>query len=275
VSPSWHNRLYVALSPERISMLKLGRGLKPKLQAKHDEPIIPVGKQPSWQAALDSFAQLLSQPEWQKAEVNIVLSNRLLRFAAITFSAHLNNYHVKEAFARHSMSQTNGTLVEQWVLRIQEGKAGAASLVSAVDQSLLDGLGQICATNQLKLNLVTPCLVPVFNRYRPAINNDPAWLVINEPGYSLFALLSGGACIAVNGVCHNSIDELPVLLDRENLVGSLTEPCKSVYLFAPSLNDFSAIRKTGYEFSKLDLAVPDGFPAQSEGLFAMAMSEFL
>lgn len=256
-------------------MLKLGCGLKPKLLAKYDESITSGGKQPSWQAALERYAQLLGQPEWQKAEVNIVLSNRLVRFAAITFSAQLNNYPVKEAFARHALTQTYGTTVEQWALRIQDGKAGAASLVSAIDQSLLDGLGQICAANKLKLNLVTPCLVPFFNQFRLAINRDPAWLVINEPGYSLFALLSGGEFVAVNGVCHDSIDELPELLDRENLVSSLTEPCKSVYLYAPSCNDFSAIPKSGYEFSKLDLAVAEGFPAQSDGLFAMAMSEFL
>lgn len=275
MSPSWHSRLFVAVSPERLSLIKLGRGLKPTLQAKHDEAIGPVGKQPSWQAAVDRLAQLLSQPEWQKAEVNVVLSNRLARFAVVTFGAQLKTYPAQEAFARHALSQTFGAVAEQWALRIQHGKAETPSLICALDRLLLDGLQQACATHQLQLNLVTPYLTPVFNRFQKMLKNDPAWLVINEPGYSLLALLSGGEFVAINGVSHDDIDELPMLLDRENLVSTLAEPCKSVYLSAFSCESLSALSGKGYEFSKLDLAVPDGFPATSDGLHAMTMSEFL
>jgi hypothetical protein len=66
-----------------------------------------------------------------------------------------------------------------------------------------------------------------------------------------------------------------MLLDRENLVSTLAEPCKAVYLHAPFSKVFSSIQKTGYEVSKLDLTVPDGFPGSSDGLHAMIMSEFL
>lgn len=275
MSPSWHNRLYVAISPERLSLIKLGRGLKPRLLDKHDEEIVPVGKPSSWQSALDKLAQLLSQPEWQKAEVNVVLSNRLVRFSMITFGAQVNKYSVREAFARHALSQTYGMVVEQWVLRIEQGKARQPSLVSAIDKSLLEALQQACVAQQLKLNLVTPYLTPVFNRFQKMLKHDPAWLIISEPGYSLLALLSGGQLISINGVAHDNINELPMLLDRENLVNSLEEPCKSVYLYAPSCKDFSTIPQMGYEFSKLDLSVPDVFPASSDGLYAMIMSEFL
>lgn len=256
-------------------MIKLGRGLKPALQAKHDEEVTPISKQQPWQAALDRFTQLLSQPAWQKAEVNVVLSNRLARFAAITFGAQLKNYAAQEGFARHTLTQTYGAVVEQWVLRIQPGKAATPSVVSALDQALLDGLQQACAAQHLVLNLVTPYLTPVFNRFQKILKNDPAWLVINEPGYSLLALLSGGEFVAINGVSHDNVEELPMLLDRENLVSTLALPCKSVYLYAPFGNTFSAIPKKGYEFSRLDLAVPGGFPASSDGLYAMTMSEFL
>lgn len=275
MSPSWNNRLYIAISPERLSLIRLGRGLKPVLQAKHDEAIVPISKQPSWQAALDKLTELLDQPEWQKAEVNVVLSNRLARFAAITFGAQLKNYAAQESYARHALTQIYGAVVEQWVLRIQHGKVGAPSLVSALDQSLLEGLQQACAANQLKLNLVTPCLTPVFNRFQKMLIKDPAWLVINEPGYSLLALLSGGEFVAINGINHDQLDELSVLLDRENLVSALAEPCKSVFLHAPFSSNLSKMAMNGYEFNKLDLTVPKGFPAQADGLYAIIMSELL
>lgn len=276
MSPSWRNRLFIAISSERVSLLKVGRGLGMRLMSSHDEAVASVGRQQSWQAALDRLTQILSQPEWQNAEVNIVLSNRLVRYAAILFSAQLQSYSAREAFAKHFFTQTYGTAADLWVLRIQQGKTGSPWLVSAVDHALLEGLRQICAAHKLKLRSVTPYLTPVFNHYRGAIKSDPAWLVINEPGYSLFALLSGRELIAVNGVCHESIRELPILLDRENLASLLTEPCKSIYLYAHDGNGITAIPKMGYAFSKLDdKAVPECFPSSAEGLYAMAMSGVL
>lgn len=275
MSPSWHNRLFIAISPEHISMIKLGRGLKPKVQATYDEAITPVGKQPYWQAAVERLSQLLSLPEWQKAEVSVVLSNRFTRFSTITFSAQLNNYAAQEAFTRHALMQTYGAMAEHWALRIQHGKKGAPSLVSAVEQALLEELRQICAAHQLKLNLITPYLTPVFNRFQKALKKDPAWLVIHEPGYSLLALMAGAEFVAINGVCHSGLDELPVLLDRENLTNALSKPCKSVYLFSPSEKWSVAVPKLGYEFYTLELAIREGFPDSSNGLNSLIMSEFL
>jgi len=270
----WRNRLYIAISPEHISLLKLARGLRTKLQAKHDETITPVNKQPSWQATLDRLTQLLAQPEWQNTEVNIVLSNRLVRYATIPFSAQLKNYPEQEAFARHALTQTYGTAAEQWTLRIQPGKAGIPCLTSAVDHALLEGLRQVCAAHKLELRSVMPYLMPVFNRYRKVIKTDPAWLVINEPGYSLLALLSGGEFIAVNGVYHDNLSELHILLDRENLASPLPKPCKSIHLY-PAGNGLTTVRQMEYEFRKLHMAVPDGFPSSAEGLHALAMSGVL
>ncbi len=275
MSPSWHNRLYVSISPERISMIKLGRGFKPVLLAKHDEEVAQVDKQPPWQAALERLTQLMGQSEWQKAEVNVILSNRLAQFSAMTFGLQLKNYPAQEAFARHALTQAYGAVVEQWELRIQSGKAGAPGLVVALNQALLDGLQKMCAAQHSKLNLVTPYLTPVFNRFQKAFKSDPAWLVIHEPGYSLFALLSGGEFIAINGVSHDNLDELPVLLDRENLVSTLTEPCKTIYLHAPFSKTFSTILGKGYESHLLDMAVPTGFSSATDGLYALIMSEVL
>lgn len=275
MSPSWNNRLFVAISPARISMLMLRRGLKPKVLAQYDETFNPIAKQPTCESALNRLTQLLAQPEWQKAEVNIVLSNQLSRFELINFAPQLKQYAAQEAFARYALNQTYGTVTDHWTLRIQSDKKNMLRLVSAVDQTLLHGLQQACATHQLKLKRVTPYLTSVFNHFHKQLHNETAWLVIHEAGYSLLALLSAGQFVAINGVYHDTIDELPLLLDRENLLSTLPETCTKVYLFAPALTKLSAIPKSQYQFSKLELAVPEGFPAQTEGLYAMLMSECL
>lgn len=272
MSPLWRNRLCIAISPERISLLKLGRGLKPKLLAKHDEAISLSGRQSAWQAAVEKLDTILSQPEWQNSEVDIVLSNRLVRYAAIPFDAKLKNDAAQQAFARYSLTQIYGSVAGQWELRIQRGKVGKPWLVSAVDKALLDQLRQVCVAHKLKLRSAIPYLAPIFNHHLKSLKAEPAWLVINEPGYSLIALLRDRELIAVNGVCHDNLREMPLLLDRENLASTLPEPCKSVYLYSPFGNGVSVMPKLGYEFSVLAPVVPDGFSALNEGLYAMAMS---
>lgn len=272
MSPSWNNRLRIAISPERISLFKLGRGLKPKLLAKHDEAIAPSGRHPAWLVALERLDAILSQPEWQNAEADIVLSNRLVRFVVIPFDAQLKDYTAQEAFARYSMTQTYGSVAGQWELRIQRGKAGKPWLVCATDKALLKQLRQICAAHRLKLSSVTPYLAPVFNRHFRALKAEPAWLVIHEPGYSLFSLLHDREFVAVSGVYHDSVQDIAVLLDRENLTSSLDVPCKSVYLHAAFGEDISGITKSGYDFDVLDSSEPDVAPSFIESLYSSVMS---
>lgn len=256
--PSWRNRLYITIEQRRIRLLKLGRGLKPKGIASYEEAIPHGGKQQYSQIISDRLTQLLAQQAWQNAEVSVVLSNRLVRYAAISFPVQLQNYAEQEAFARHSLIQIHGTTAETWVLRLQRGKAGSPWLVSAIEQTLLDGLRKACAINQLKLVSVVPHLMPVFNLHRKTIKNKPAWLVINEPEYSLFVLLNEGGFIAFNGVCHRNLHEIPLLLDRENLACLLPEPCRSVYLCTTTLDDLSVLFKmnTPYEFNILNVVSP-------------------
>ena len=272
MSPLWRNRIYIAISPERISLLKLGRGLKPKLLANVNEVVSPLDKQPVWQAALDRLAQVLAQPEWQVAEAEVVLSNSLVRYALIPISGELKKYPEQEAFARHVLSRTYGEVVSQWELRIQPGVLDAPWLVSAVDQSFLARLRQVCAEQQLKLRTVTPYLMQVFNRHGHNFQNDPAWLVVNEPEGSLIALMRNGEFVAINVVLHDSISKLPMLLDRENLIAGLAEPCKSVYLHTSSNEDMSFLLENGYQLNRLEREEANDFPMLAEGLYDMAYS---
>jgi hypothetical protein len=61
-----------------------------------------------------------------------------------------------------------------------------------------------------------------------------------------------------------------MLLDRENLISTLPEPCKTVYLHAQS-GDGLPSAASGYAFNRLEAAMPEGFPASGEGLHALAL----
>lgn len=274
--PLWRNRVYIVLSPEHLTLVKLGRGLKPKLLGQLDEVIQPPANQNSaWQTAVDRLAQVLALPEWQGADANIVLSNRLARFAVIPPNTQLKKYTAQEAFARHMLSQTYGAAISQWTLRIQPGKPAEPWLVSAIEQSLLDNVKQICAANKLSLDQVTPWLGPIFNRFRNHLSTNPAWLVINEPGASLCILIKAGEIVCVSNLSHESINDLPALLDRENLRSNLPAPCKHVYLHTASALNLTAMNKKGYEINRLEFAAPEGMPDYAAGHYGIALSGVL
>ncbi len=270
MSPLWRNRLCIAISPERISMLKLGRGLKPKVLGSHDEAVMASANQASWQVSVERLGVLLAGPDCQGAEASIVLSNRLVQYAAITFDAGLKKYSEQEGYARHMLTQTYGPVVGEWDLRIQKGKEGMPWLVSAVDRALLEALRQACATNRLKLRSITPHLMPVFNRFRNTLKADPAWLVVDEPGHALFVLFDKGEFAAINGVNHGGLHELPMLLDREALVAALPEQCRTVYLNTTG-SGLPAGAVGGYEVTRLETPVPGNVPQGESGLYALAL----
>jgi hypothetical protein len=265
----WRKRLYIGFAPERISMIMLGRGLWPKALARHDEQVDADDKGAKWQAALTRLSKLLESAEWQHADVSLILSNSLCRFATIPHGAQLKSAVARDAFAKHVMKQAYGDVVEQWQLSVQHG------VVAAMDRNLLNGLRQVCATSHLNLKLAAPGLRSVYNRFCPQFNDEACWLVIHEAGHALIALLCGGEIVSINGMGCMSLDELPVLLDRENLLSGLPEPCRQVYLYSPGVQDISALSKSTYQFKPLEFQVPRDFPALSEGAFAMPLCEIV
>lgn len=267
MSPLWRSRINLVISPDRINLNKVGRGWTPKLLASH----VVVKESSSWQPVLENLSQILAQPEWQNADVHVVLSDRAARYAVFPPNAKLQNYALLEAYARHQLGQIYGSVAEQWELRIQVNKTNSTCLVSAVDKGLLDGLRQACVANKLKFCSVTPHLMQVFNRYRKTIKADPVWLVLSEPDHSLIALMKGGEIVSVNGVRHDGMDELGMLLDRENLISPMDEPCKSVLVYAPQ-NSRLPTNTLGYEFKRLETGSQDESATHVEGLFAMAMN---
>ena len=251
MSPLWRKRLRIYLGTDSIVLTLLGRGLNPRQLATHSEAIESSMLVPPWQALTEKLSQLLSQPEWHAAEAEIVLSNRLVRLALVPANAVLKKYAEQEALARYFLSKTYGEVANQWELRLHLQGEGAPWLVSAVERTLLDSLRQVLAAQKIKLCSVTPLLMQVYNQYGQALQNSPVWMVIYEPGYCQFALLDQHRINSVSAVNQARLEELPMLLDRENLVSALPEPCKVVYFCSDVGEALPALPAGGYEVTRL------------------------
>lgn len=231
MSPLWRSRLEIVISPEYVTLTKFARGLKPKVENMR-EIMIDASSPFLAQPMLEKLSQVLAEPELRADEVAVVLSNKLVRFAAIPANPQLKTYAEQIAFSRHILTQTYGSIAAGWELRLHRQEGNSVWVVAAVDRSLIDGIRQIFISLDINLHSISPAWVTAFNQFQKAFQSEVSWFVMNDNGYSLITLLDAAKVRSIVGVHHRDISEIPTLLDRENLASSLPSPCHRVLLYA-------------------------------------------
>lgn len=246
------DRLYIVIGHGQISFCKLKGRIRPRLLAQRDVAIDASLISAPWEVLCAKIGEVLADPEWQAAEADIVLSNRLVRHAVIPFNAKLKKYPELEAFARHVLGRIYGAAAGQWELRIHRQGRTAPSIACAVDRALLEYLRQTLAGQKVELRSVTSHLMQVYNHQRRTLQAQPAWMVVPEQGHVQLALLSGNHIAGVHGLNHDGLQDLPMLLDRENLMTALAEPCKTVYVALQQEEVLPVTADARYELVRLE-----------------------
>ena len=267
----WRDRIGIALGPERVTLVRLARGLRPRVMAKRSETVLPQSGDAAWRAALDKLVKILALPEWQNADATVVLSNHLVRYACIPWNESVSGEDEQLALARHRFTHIYGDAAQGWELKLSSAQNSAPRLASAVDAGLLDAIRQSLAQNRLDLRSIQPYLMASFNRYAKRINNDNVWFAAKESGKLCLALLKGGQWQRVQMCRDDGVDTLKTWLDRENMASDLGKPCREVFLFAPESAKEQA-PTAPYQIKHLELPACHGFSPYSDTQYAMAMS---
>lgn len=197
MSPLFPERLAVRLAPAEIAV-----GAK-------RYPCDPAFGAEPWHGALEA----LKGVSFPRARVTVVLSNHLVRYALVPWSAALATPAEEEAYLRHHFARIHGERAKGWLYRASEGRRGEPRLASAVDAELVAAIRALFPKGgKAKLASVQPALMHVFNGARAAVPHaGGAWLVIAEPDRACVALHADGAFRAV----QNAKGEWRALLERE------------------------------------------------------------
>jgi hypothetical protein len=170
-----------------------------------------------------------------KADVNLVLSNRFVHYAVVPWSDTLDSNEEEQAFARHCFARIYGSEADDWGIKLSSANSRKPRLACAVEQTLIDALTTCMRPLGGRYRSLQPHLMASFNRVRARLGDEPAWLVVAEPGLLCLALLQEGRWQSVRTlkVGPDWVNELHGLLAREEcLVDSQTE-CGRVLVFAP------------------------------------------
>jgi hypothetical protein len=212
----------VGISPERLSALHLGRGLRSRLLDKYEinltgDPAGGMGAASGgvhWEPPVGALQALLSRPAWNRADVTVLLSNHYVHYTVVPLQKGLKNTE-REALARVLFRKSYGDLCSTWEFRVSPTDAMASTtLASGVPQPLLKSLASACG-GSARLRSVQPSLMPMFNRIRRTVGKASGTLAIVEFGRVTLAHLEAGQWQSILSRADSGGLLFP-LLDEEN-----------------------------------------------------------
>ncbi len=181
MSPLWRDEIGAHLSPRRLCLVRMKRGVKPTLSAEHEEEFEPR-QLTDWAAALQGLDAMLTQPGWQGAPLRVVVADSWVRYAIVPWVAELNSGDEKLVHARQLLASAYGDAVNDWEVRLSEAPPGFPRVACTIPVALLEGVRAVCAKQQVKLLSLQPQLVAAYDGWRHRLPSAGAWFVTVDEG---------------------------------------------------------------------------------------------
>lgn len=265
----WSDQVRLGVGRDRLVLAGYQRGVHPRLVRK-DIIRVPAREDvPGWQAPIDALPAALAASGSMKPEVSVVLSNCFVRYALLPWNPALRTETEWRTLARQRLASVYGHAAGDSELRITETVRGGPLVACAIDTALLDALQSRIAEGRARLHSVQPYLIAAFNRIRRKISRESCWLVIEEPGCLVLALIQHGNWLSIRSLPVDAHwrATFPEILERESVLLALDPPCTQVVIYTPTA--FEATSYSGYRLRDLTLA---GGAAPADQALAMALA---
>jgi len=171
----------VYLSPHRVCLVRMQRGLRPRLQAEHQRRFEDV-RDDSWSQPLEALGKLLAEESWRGARLRVVLADHWVRYAIVPWSAALSSPEERLAHARQLLASVYGDAVAGWDVRISEAAPNTTRVACAVPGELIAAVAQVCAARGGLLLSLQSQLVASYETWRHSLPRANAWFVSIEQG---------------------------------------------------------------------------------------------
>ena len=176
MSPLWRDEIGIHLSPARVCMVRLRRGLKPSLIAEYDHAL--TGKPGTdWVAPLNHLASLLAKPEWQQAVARVVVADTWVRYAVVPWTDTLNSAAERVAHARQLLVSAYGEAVQEWELRLSEAPPQTTRVACAIPADLLLQIRTLLSSQRIRLVSLQSQLTFAYENWRHGLPGSGAWFV--------------------------------------------------------------------------------------------------
>lgn len=269
----WRDKLFIGLSPERVTLVRGGTGLRPALRAKLSLPV-PAGEG-GWKPSMDLLTKTLqADKQWQNVDARVILANSFVRYQLIPWSENVSSSDERELYVRESFTQVYGDAAANWAYTMSEVARGAAWFCCAVDRELLSQLETVMLQSGSSLQSVVPHVMTAFNGIRKLIKTKNCWFVQIENDKLLLGLIQNGHWLTlssrqIQGDAWQR--ELPLLLEREWRVHGMSQVPREVVITAPEAKQAALDGEGKWVFHWLRTSLPYGLSGRADAAYAMAM----
>lgn len=233
MSPLWRDQLRIFLYPDKVTIVRVRKGLRPKEESRQSIPCEPVAELAPWFAPLNTLMQWLGETKPQKTDVTVILSNHFVRYCLLPWSAEIGSAEEEMVFARIHFEKIFGDVVSQWSLRVSDAPYQSSRLASAVDQELLTGLAEVFEKSEVRLVSIQPYLMWCMNDCCLPLKNQKGLFLLVEQGKACLMRFDEKAVVDIKAIVlqEDVLEELTALLQREMLFYGLDERT-SIYVHA-------------------------------------------
>ena len=119
MSPLWRDEIGIYVSPRRVVLSRMKRGLRPLNLAESNRPVANEETH-QWEATLDALESCLEETTWHGAIGRLIVADHWARYAIVPWSDALTDQDERLQHARYVLAKTYGDVVSQWAVTLNE-----------------------------------------------------------------------------------------------------------------------------------------------------------
>ncbi len=230
------DELRIALSPDRVDLVRLERGWGGfSIASQQSIACESAAAGPPWRAAIAVPESALSGARGGAGSARVILSDHFARYMLVPWRADLRNEREIEALARIRFREIHGSAADDWEIRLAPARFGAPYLACAIDRKLLRALASAHAQAKLRLASLRPILVPAYNRWRKTRAAGDCWFAVCGRGRLTLCRIESGAWRSVRSEKYGGepARELQLAVERESLALGIDPSGAALHVFAP------------------------------------------
>ncbi len=280
----WSDHIRVGLGSDRVDLIRVGGGWRPRVLASHSRHSVEIAVaegQPAWRGVLGALRQGLdvvrtggaTGTKGKAVGCSIVVGSQWARYQLVPWQAGLANPREYLSYASLLFRSVYGGMAEKWEVACSEARYGFPALACAIDKELMAGLRGVIAESGLQLASVKPFLSSAIGRWRKNLTGPDYWFALMDSGRICLLNTTAGKprLLCVQPLREDITTDFPAMLQRESIGLGHANRNLPVYFFGPGLNRESLRALQEARMRVLDAASYLA-PVNADARFAMALA---
>lgn len=258
------DQLRVFVHPQQLVLIRRSSGLKKSVIAKQVIPTkgdaLSTGME-AWQSTLDHLKLALVDQRWQGADVEVVISNHLVRYAIIPWRNQIKHDRERQAYLKHCFIEGFGESAQGWNLQLSESGFGKPAIASGMSNEMLLSVRKCFEGAGIKLRNLFPQVVIAINPVLNKIGKRSIWFCMIESGRIFLAMIHQGQWQAIyNQIAETDISaQICALIHRESVISGLTGQQWPILLYWPEARSQQPLRLPDHEITMLNTLHTDAY----------------